>query len=140
MQTQTLLILSLFACYAAALVMPPPAPRLSNVRERHLRLALYQGPVKFGDTKANLELLEGLALQAGILGSDLLMVPELFLSGYTMFNPQDIQKVRSWALCRCKMPSCQIAEFSDGPAFQTVANIARMHNISILYACEQQPF
>ena len=68
-------------------------------------------------TQDQLNLLDEAARNASLQGSQLLVLPELYLSGYN-YNLLDIYAV---------------AEVSNGPSFQQAQQIAIKYNISILY-------
>ena len=81
-----------------------------------MRIALYQGPGKPAKVDENLEIMHRKALSAADQGADLIIFPELFLSGYNI--GQTVQ---------------ELAEPADGPAGQQAAQIARETNIAMLY-------
>ena len=81
-----------------------------------MKIALYQGAGKPTGVDENLEIIQRKALSAAGQGVDLIIFPELFLTGYNIG-----QQVR------------KLAEPADGPACQKVAEIAREANIAILY-------
>jgi predicted amidohydrolase len=83
-----------------------------------LRLALWQGSGAAGTTQAwaaNLERLEQVAALAAGHGAQLLLFPELYLSGYIV-TPGLVQ---------------QLAESQDGPSLQRVGAAARRHGLAI---------
>lgn len=80
-------------------------------------LALYQCQPGPDDVAGNLRRLEQAARQAVQSGADLLVLPEMFLSGYNI----GAQRV------------AELAEASDGPSAARIAEVARQHNIGILY-------
>ena len=81
-----------------------------------MKIAMYQGAGTAGDVIANLEDIRRQALAAAEQGADLIIFPELFLSGYNIGN-----RVR------------ELAEAADGPAGLQAAEIARQAGIAILY-------
>ncbi len=81
-----------------------------------MRLALFQGPEASGDVAANLAAVDGAAAEASHAGADLLVCPEMAVSGYNI-----------GALAR------ERAEPSDGPISVHVADTARRHNLAIAY-------
>jgi predicted amidohydrolase len=81
-----------------------------------MNIALYQGAGKPTGIDENLAIIRRKALSAAGQGADLIIFPELFLTGYNIG-----QQVR------------ELAEPTDGPACQKVARIAREANIAILY-------
>jgi 5-aminopentanamidase len=81
-----------------------------------MKIALYQGAGKPASVDENLEIIHRKALSAAEQDADLIIFPELFLSGYNI--GKTVQK---------------LAEQADGPACQKAALIARKTNIAILY-------
>jgi predicted amidohydrolase len=81
-----------------------------------MKIALYQGAGKPAAVEENLDIIKRQALSAAGQGVDLIIFPELFLSGYNI--GQTVQ---------------QLAEPAEGPACQNAAQIARETNIAILY-------
>ncbi|MGY2260704.1 carbon-nitrogen hydrolase family protein [Pseudomonas sp. SDO55104_S430] len=80
-----------------------------------MRVALYQCPPLPLDVAGNLQRLHQLALEAK--GADLLVLPEMFLTGYNI--GQDAVSV--------------LAEVYNGESAQQIARIARTAGIAILY-------
>jgi len=81
-----------------------------------MKIAIYQGAGKPAGVNENLEIIYDKALRAAENGADLIIFPELFLSGYNIGKTvQDL------------------AEHSGGPAAQKAARIARQANIALLY-------
>lgn len=80
-------------------------------------LALYQCPPGPDDVAGNLQRIEQAAQQAVRSGADLLVLPEMFLSGYNI----GAQRV------------AELAEACDGPSALRIAEIAREHKLGILY-------
>jgi predicted amidohydrolase len=81
-----------------------------------MRIALYQGAGKPAGVNDNLAIIHDKALIAADQGADLIIFPELFLSGYNI--GQTVQ---------------DLAQQADGPACQQASKIARKANIAILY-------
>ena len=81
-----------------------------------MKVALYQGVGKSTDVDENLKIIQRKAISASGQGADLIIFPELFLTGYNIGKA-----VRD------------LAELSDGPACQKVVQTAREANIAILY-------
>jgi predicted amidohydrolase len=81
-----------------------------------MKIALYQGAGKPADVKENLAIMENQALAAAEQGADLIIFPELFLTGYNI--GRTVQ---------------ELAEPAGGPACQRAAQIAREANLAILY-------
>jgi predicted amidohydrolase len=81
-----------------------------------MNIALYQGAGKPTGIDENLAIIRRKALSAAGQGADLIIFPELFLTGYNIG-----QQVLT------------LAEPADGPACQRVAKIATEANIAILY-------
>jgi predicted amidohydrolase len=81
-----------------------------------MKIALYQGAGTPTEIDENLKVIQRKAVSAADRGADLIIYPELFLSGYNIGRTvQDL------------------AEPSDGPAFQNTSQFAREANIAILY-------
>lgn len=81
-----------------------------------LTLALWQTPYA-ANTEQALGQLDNAATGAKALGADLLLCPEMCLTGYAI----GAEQVKA------------LAEASDGPVAQAVAAIARRHQIAIVY-------
>jgi len=81
-----------------------------------MRIALYQGAGKPTIIDENLEIIHRQALSAAGQGADLIIFPELFLSGYNI--GQTVQ---------------ELAQPADGPAGHQAAQIARETNIAMLF-------
>jgi predicted amidohydrolase len=81
-----------------------------------MKIAMYQGAGTPGDVDANLEEMRRQTLAAAGRGGDLIIFPELFISGYNIGDA-----VR------------ELAEEADGPAGQQVAEFARQAGIAVLY-------
>lgn len=81
-----------------------------------LTLALWQTPHPAGTAEA-LQRLDAACAQARAQGADLLVTPEMFLTGYAI----GAERVAAQA------------EPADGPLAQTVATIARRRRIAIVY-------
>jgi predicted amidohydrolase len=81
-----------------------------------MKIALYQGAGKPARVDENLAIIQAQAIAAAEQGADLIIFPELFLSGYNI--GQTVQ---------------ELAEQSDGPACQQASQIAREANIALLY-------
>lgn len=93
-----------------------------------MRIVVYDGPSAPGDKPANLHRLERLAAAARRAGGDLLVLPQLFLTGS----------------CNDRAAAMRLAEVSDGPAALAVAATARRERIAILCGyielCTGQPW
>ena len=81
-----------------------------------MKIALYQGAGKPTKIDENLAIIQDQALAAAEQGADLIIFPELILSGYNI--GQTVQ---------------ELAEPADGPAGQRASQIAREANLAILY-------
>lgn len=82
-----------------------------------MRIALFQCPSHPLDVAGNLQRLESAAIEAAAQGVQLLVCPEMFLSGYNIGE----------AAVR------RLAEAADGPAAAHVAGIARRTGSAIVY-------
>lgn len=80
-----------------------------------MRVALYQCAPQPLDVAGNLQRLQKIAVEAS--GADLLVLPEMFLSGYNI----GVEAVGA------------LAEAQDGPSAQYIANVAQSARIAILY-------
>jgi predicted amidohydrolase len=81
-----------------------------------MKIALYQGAGKPADVDENLAVIEHQALAAAEQGADLIIFPELFLTGYNIG------------------PTAQeLAQEADGTACRRASQIARDAKIAILY-------
>jgi predicted amidohydrolase len=86
-----------------------------------LTLALWQCPYA-GHTSQGLVLLDATAAQARAQGADLLVCPEMSLTGYQIGTAG----------------VAAVAEAADGPLAQAVAAIAQRHGIAIVYGYPEQ--
>lgn len=82
-----------------------------------LRLALWQTMPRPLDVAGNLQRLEHISAQAAAQGADVLVVPEMFLTGYDI----GVQAVQ------------QLAEARDGASSKAVRAIAARHRLAIAY-------
>lgn len=87
-----------------------------------LRLALLQCESLPGDVAGNLHRLERACEDAAASGAQLLVTPEMFLTGYNIG----------------RTASSAFAEPADGPRVQAVAAIARRHAIAIVFGHPQR--
>lgn len=79
-----------------------------------MRIAAYQCRALSGDIAANLNRLDWAARGAAILGADVLVLPELYLTGYAVGDALD-----SLALC------------PQSPVFDQIGAVARTHRIAL---------
>lgn len=86
-----------------------------------LTLALWQTPHPASTAEA-LQRLDAACAQARAQGADLLVTPEMFLTGYAI----GADRVAA------------LAEPADGPLAQAVATLAQRHNIAIVYGYPEQ--
>jgi len=82
-----------------------------------MRIALFQGAPNPLDVPGNLQRLQHKAQRAAERGAQLLVCPEMFLTGYNIGLAQ-VER---------------LAEASDGPAAMDVVEIAQAHRIAIAY-------
>ena len=82
-----------------------------------MRVTMYQCPPLPLDVSANLSRLKDRATEAAAQGADILICPEMFLTGYNV----GAQAART------------LAQLRDGPAAQEIAGIAQASGIAILY-------
>ena len=85
--------------------------------EKCVTLALFQGRARNGDVRFNLKKIEEQTKRAAATGAELIIFPELFLSGYGV--PAEEMK--------------NVAEERDGPSFQELSKTADESNIAVLY-------
>lgn len=81
-----------------------------------MRVALFQGPAISGEVAANLEAIAGAAKAAADRGAELLVTPEMSVTGYNIGEL-----------------SAERAEPRDGPILDAVAAIARSAGLAVLY-------
>jgi len=94
---------------------PPPNKPMP---EGTLRMAIYQGAFSFGKKDKNLKTIKSFAGHAADAKINLVIFPELSLTGYTNFS---------------KAQLVSIAEFSDGPSIQEVKATAKQHGVNLIY-------
>ena len=95
---------------------PPQSLQPETTRPEVLRIALYQCVGKPGDIAGNLALLRDAALEAQQGGAQLLVFPELFLSGYEIGAQLHT-----------------LAEPQDGPSAAAVRAVAQETGVAICY-------
>jgi len=81
-----------------------------------MKLAVYQGAGDFLDKKANLARMDRLAAASVLQGATLLMLPEIYLSGYNLGDD-----------------CAGMAEPADGASAREATRIAKRHGIALLY-------
>lgn len=81
-----------------------------------MKIAIWQTPGHAGDPAANLAALEQTAAQAARDGVDLLVLPELWLSGYNLGTAIH-----------------DLAQPADGPASAQVARVAEQYGLGVIY-------
>ena len=81
-----------------------------------MKIALYQGAGQPTRINENLNTMQRKAFSTAEQGADLIIFPELFLSGYNIGNAAQ-----------------ELAEEAEGPACQKAARIARELKIAVLY-------
>lgn len=93
-----------------------------------MRIAVHDGASAPADKDANLAQLEATAARARAAGAELLVLPQLFLTGP----------------CNTRTAALELAEASDGPAAHAVAAAARQHGLAILCGyvelCTRRPW
>ena len=80
-------------------------------------VAAFQGTSTDGDVQCNLSKMKKQMCKASAVGAELIIFPELFLSGYHV--PAEEMKM--------------VAEQRDGPSFQDLSKTAKESNIAVLY-------
>ncbi len=93
--------------------LAPGTPPSAQVRTR-MRIALLQSSGRPGSVEGNLKVLGEAAGRAGEAGAELLVAPELFLTGYAV----DVEG---------------LAEPADGESADAVAELAARHGLAIAY-------
>ena len=91
--------------------------QIMEAEKKRVTVALFQGSARNGDVEFNLGRMKEQVHRAALAGAELLIFPELFLSGYCV--PADEMKM--------------IAEERDGPSFQELSRTARESNTAVLY-------
>src|SRR5262245_50845839 len=86
-----------------------------------MRVACFRGPEQPDTPAGNLERLAAVAQRAREGGAELLVAPELFLTGYAI----GADAVR------------RLAEPIDGPSITAAAEIARRVGIALLFGCPE---
>ena len=82
-----------------------------------MRVAVYQCEPRPTDIAANLDRLVDAAREAAAQGAELLVCPEMFLTGYNIGAAN----------------ARRLAEIRDGPSAQRIAEIARENGVAVLY-------
>jgi predicted amidohydrolase len=70
-----------------------------------MKLAIFQGQSKVSDVESNLQKMAGVIDAAAAQGVDIIVFPELFLTGYNMKNK-----------------TSSLAELIDGPSSEIIKN------------------
>jgi 5-aminopentanamidase len=86
-----------------------------------MKIAIYQGEGLPAKVDKNLEIIHRSAFSAAQRGADLIIFPELFLTGYNIGSAAH-----------------SLAEPADGPSYQKAAEIARKANIALLYGYSER--
>jgi len=81
-----------------------------------MKLAIFQGQSIVSDVESNLQKMAGVINAAAAQGADIIVFPELFLTGYNMKNK-----------------TSSLAEPVNGPSSATIKKMAIRHNIGVLY-------
>ena len=81
-----------------------------------MKIALYQGSGVAAAPAENIEIIREAAAEAAAGGAELVIFPELFLTGYNL--PDELR---------------DLAETSDGPGAKRIADICRNYAIAVLY-------
>lgn len=86
-----------------------------------MKVALFQYDIAWEDSSANLQKVERELSKGSAQGAELLILPEMFNTGFSM-TPQTI------------------AESNDGPAMQTIQRLSKEYNIAICgsFAAQQE--
>lgn len=82
-----------------------------------MKVSIFQGPELSQNVDQNIEALSVHAKQAADQGASLLIMPEMFLTGYNL-DPNTVS---------------ELAEYADGKSAQRIAEIARKTSIGLLY-------
>ena len=102
--------------YLRSLVTWPATMATEPKASKHL-FAFFQGAAENANVESNLSKMKEQLHKASAVGAELLIFPELFLSGYCV--PGEKMKM--------------VAEKRDGPSFQELSKTARESNIAVLY-------
>ncbi len=82
----------------------------------------------FGNKDANLRKITGYAEAACRQGADLILFPEMALTGYDFYTADDITKQEKWNL----------AETVDGPSIRKISEIAERYHSYIIYGAAEK--
>jgi len=99
--------------------------------ERFTSIACVNFQTKWGDKRANLEKMKTIAIEAARAGNDIIVFPELALSGYECDETLHKSK-RSCAMHQ------DLAETVPGPSTLEMAKLARDLNIYIIFGMPEQ--
>ena len=86
-----------------------------------MKIAIYQGEGLPAKVDENLEVIRRSAISAARQGADLIIFPELFLTGYNIGSTAH-----------------SLAEPADGPSYQKAAEIAHKADIALLYGYSER--
>ena len=86
-----------------------------------MKIAIYQGEGLPAKVDENLEIMRRFAFSAARQQADLIIFPELFLTGYNIGSAAH-----------------SLAEPADGPSYQKAAEIARKADIALLYGYSER--
>lgn len=95
---------------------------MSDVADIDVRIALWQCEARPLQVEANLTRLDATAAVSTARGAQLLIAPEMVVTGYAI-DPDAADR---------------LADAPDGPVAQRVRDIARSHDIAILYGCVER--
>ena len=99
--------------------------------ERFVSIACVNFQTKWGDKRANLEKMQVLTSEAARAGNDIIVFPELALSGYEC-DESVIKAGQSCAMHR------DLAEIVPGPSTLEMANLARELKVYIIFGMPEQ--
>jgi predicted amidohydrolase len=99
--------------------------------ERFTSIACVNFQTKWGDKRANLEKMKTIAIEAARAGNDIIVFPELAVSGYEC--DETLHKLKR----SCAMHQ-DLAETVPGPSTLEMARLARDLNIYVIFGMPEQ--
>lgn len=107
------------------IILSVPVWATEGVPKNNLKLAVVNFQPCWGDKSYNLDKMIQYVESAADEGAELILFPEMALTGYAMETGEDIN--------RSERMQVKLAEKYDGPSAQAIAKIAKERNVYVVY-------